>query len=167
MPAYIRPLLAPIELRAGERVRLGPFRAVFYYRDLQTLDPLRQLVEDSKVRFTGRTRAEVELDWIERIAFWSRRAVIWRGVDTARELEIPVRRWKDLSAKALFALAEPVARAEWSCAGRTTPGERESGTRSRDEWPWCARATEWVPQTVRPRQSRRSSRASCERRNAS
>ncbi|MCB1019886.1 MAG: hypothetical protein KDC27_08155 [Acidobacteria bacterium] len=111
MPAYIRPLLTPIELRAGTRVRLGPFRAVFYYRDLQTLDPLRRLVEESKVRFTGRTRAEVDLDWIERIAFWSRRAVVWRGVDTALELEIPGGRWKDLSAKALFALAEPVARA--------------------------------------------------------
>jgi hypothetical protein len=111
MPAYIAPLLVPVSVEAGARTLLGPFRATFYFRDLSSLDPLRRLVQEARVRFQGASRAEVDLAWIEQIALWSRRGVVWHNVDAALALEIPGGRFREITSGALFTVAEPVMKA--------------------------------------------------------
>lgn len=113
MPAYLDPVFETVEISAGERVLLPAFRATLRFRDLSSLDPVRKLFEQARVRVAGAARAEVELDWLQRLATGSRHASVWHAFDQELQIEIPGGRLRELSAKTLFALAEPVAQAGW------------------------------------------------------
>jgi hypothetical protein len=111
MPAYIKPELERTDVPANQPLELGPFRVAFYFRDLNSLEPLRLMVEQSSVRIEGQARVEIALDWIARLAMWSSRGVIWFPIDQSLEVYIPGGVLGQTSAQAALALAEPVVRA--------------------------------------------------------
>lgn len=111
MPAYMAPAFEQISIPSGDRVTLGPFKATFYSRDLNSLAPIRRLIQDANVRVEGTSRVEIELDWIEQLALWARRGVIWHDFDQTLEVGMPGGFLRQLSAVAVFTLAEPLAQA--------------------------------------------------------
>ncbi len=108
MASYVAPVFAPVAIPAGAPAQLGPFRVRFYYRDMGGLAPLRRLVEEARVEIAGTARIEIELGWIERLALWTRGGVVWRTFGRSLPVDMPGGVFRELSAKALFALAEPL-----------------------------------------------------------
>lgn len=111
MPAFIDPVFEPVEIAAGERSPLPALRATIRFRDADGLGPLRTLLEEARIHIAGTARVEVELGWMERLATWSRRGEVWRAFDETLDVDIPGGRVRELSSRALLALAEPVAQA--------------------------------------------------------
>jgi hypothetical protein len=62
MPLYIAPLAGKLDLDPAKKwqsVRLAPI--TIYFRDLETLAPLRRLVNDETAEFEGQARVELDL----------------------------------------------------------------------------------------------------------
>ena len=118
MAAHIAPLKGAVAMPANQPIRLEPLRATFYFREMDSLAPLRALVEHARIRIEGTARIEIELGWIERLALWSRRGTIWQPFDQSLDVYIPGGVVRELSAKALFAVAEPIVQAGWELRRR-------------------------------------------------
>ncbi len=111
MPAYIQPVLKRVDIPAGQPMELGPFRVAFYFRDLNSLEPLRLMVDESRLRIQGRARVEIALGWIGRLAMWSSRGVLWFPIDQDLPVDIPGGALGQASARAVVALGDPLVRA--------------------------------------------------------
>lgn len=69
---YLAPYRQPVRLRAGEETELGPFDVELRFVDFDNLEPARRLAKESGVRIEGTLRLEVELNWVGRLALWSK-----------------------------------------------------------------------------------------------
>jgi len=77
MPIFLSPIESHIDLDKGASVTLPTIPLTVYFRDLDSLDPLEQAIRDGQTTITGRARAELDLNLLERAAAgWSNQAAM-------------------------------------------------------------------------------------------
>ncbi len=80
LPFFLSPIEEKVHLTPGEDLILPPIPVTFYFRDLDTLQPLEDSLRNQEITVSGRARAELDLSPLERIALLQ-----WSG-----QFEIPV-----------------------------------------------------------------------------
>ncbi len=68
MPIYLAPIEQRLELDPAKTTVLPAIPLTIYFRDLHSLEPLEQAIEDGKATVKGNVRADLELNLVERIA---------------------------------------------------------------------------------------------------
>jgi hypothetical protein len=68
VPIYLSAIEEHLEVDKDASVTLPRIPLTIYFRDLDSLDPLVQAVRDGKTTVTGRARAELDLNLLERMA---------------------------------------------------------------------------------------------------
>jgi hypothetical protein len=68
MPFYVAPITKSFKLEKGQQYSLPELSVMIYFRDLESVAPLRAVIENKSVQMTGRLAIELKLALIERIA---------------------------------------------------------------------------------------------------
>jgi hypothetical protein len=68
LPVFAAPLLQEVLLRKGVATALPPVYVTALFRDLSTVEPLRQMVEKQSVHIQGELVAGVQLGFVEKLA---------------------------------------------------------------------------------------------------
>ena len=77
VPVFLNPIESHIDLEKGTPVSLPSIPLTVYFRDLDSLEPLEQAVRDGQTTITGKARAELDLNLLERAALgWSTQAAM-------------------------------------------------------------------------------------------
>jgi hypothetical protein len=86
LPIYLRPIEDHLELEKEVAVSLPRIPLTIYFRDLDSLAPLQQAVQDGQATVEGKARVDLDLNLIERIASrqWNAHA------DLPIQMKIPV-----------------------------------------------------------------------------
>lgn len=71
MPVYVGPIDGEFAMKKDEYLRLPDVRITVYYRDLNSVEPARRLVEQQKVIISGQITARMEANPFEQIAMHS------------------------------------------------------------------------------------------------
>ena len=74
IPVYVPPILENIEVRASETIERR-LVVTIYFRDLQSLEELRRIIEDGRAVAKGKAVAEVGLNFLQSLVLWSRSAL--------------------------------------------------------------------------------------------
>jgi hypothetical protein len=93
LPVFASPLNQEMVLNKGVVTALPPLYVTILFRDLQTTDPLRRMVENHSVRVEGELVADVRLTMMEKLVLHTQHP----GVAIALNQDVPV----DLGGKAL------------------------------------------------------------------
>ncbi len=108
---YLAPYREPIRLKTGESTELGPFDVELRFIDLHSLEPARRATEESGVRIEGTVRLEVELNWMGRLALWSKNIAAQAPLDAWVPVETPQDPLTQGATTLALALADPLVRA--------------------------------------------------------
>lgn len=86
LPIYLSPIADEVQLQKGVPVVLPPVPVSIYFRDLDSVAPLEQLVREEQATVQGNARIDLDLNLIERIASgqWDAR------VEMPFELKVPI-----------------------------------------------------------------------------
>ena len=77
VPVFLNPIESHIDLEKGTPVSLPSIPLTVYFRDLDSLEPLEQAIRDGQTTITGKARAELDLNLLERAALgWSTQAAM-------------------------------------------------------------------------------------------
>ena len=68
VPVFLSPIESHIDLEKGTPVPLPSIPLTVYFRDLDSLEPLEQAIRDGQTTITGKARAELDLNLLERAA---------------------------------------------------------------------------------------------------
>ena len=108
------PMPGPIRMQAGDAIdRLPPLQARVSYRDLESLEALRQIVREGHARVRGTLRGRLALNLFQKLALMTTGAWVITPLDHEVPVEFPGGALGQLAATAALTIAEPV----WS-AGR-------------------------------------------------
>jgi hypothetical protein len=78
-----------MELKSGQEAMLPAIAMTIYYRDLDTLEPLEEVVRNGEIRVRGRADADLDLSLLEKLALrrWSGHADV--PIDDRIEVSLP------------------------------------------------------------------------------
>lgn len=107
VPAYASPVRRRIELPAGQATTFEPVPVELYYRDLETLEPLRRAVDDQLMRVTATVRLIVDLNWLGRLALWARNGQVVVPVSATVPVSVPGGLVGRAGARAALRMLEP------------------------------------------------------------
>src|SRR5579862_9319540 len=68
LPVYAEPLLQPIDLDKGKEAALPAMYVTVQFRDLNTVQPIREMIEKQTVHVQGQAIAAVKMSFLERLA---------------------------------------------------------------------------------------------------
>ncbi|MEE8200773.1 MAG: hypothetical protein V3R29_06355 [Candidatus Acidoferrales bacterium] len=88
LPFYVDPVLEELKLKEGEPAELA-LKLTLYYRDLDSLRPLRLLLSESRIRLEGTAYLDVKLGALHQVLTLSRRARVPVTLREELALEIP------------------------------------------------------------------------------
>jgi hypothetical protein len=71
MPVYVAPIHQTFDLKKDEPMQLPSIRITVYFRDLASLDPVRRIIDEQKLRLAGQISAFVRANLIEKLALRS------------------------------------------------------------------------------------------------
>jgi len=71
LPVYAEPLLQPIDLDKGKEVALPAMYVTVQFRDLNTVQPIREMIEKQTVHVQGQAIAAVKMSFLERLALYT------------------------------------------------------------------------------------------------
>jgi len=89
IPFYLSAIDQRLELRSGQVLTLPAISMTVYFRDLDSLGPLLDIVRNGEIRVHGRASANIDLNLIEKLALheWSGHAEI--PIDNAIPVSLP------------------------------------------------------------------------------
>src|SRR5580698_2386530 len=89
IPFYLSPVDQKMELKSGQEAMLPAIAMTIYYRDLDTLEPLEEVVRNGEIRVRGRADADLDLSLLEKLALrrWSGHANV--PIDDRIEVSLP------------------------------------------------------------------------------
>jgi hypothetical protein len=106
---HVPSVSGPIRLRAGEPVaNLPDIEAVLPYRELETLDPVRQAILDGRAQVRAEVRAQVELSLFQKLALLASGAWVTLNVDQDVSVSVPGGIFGRTAAFATLTAAGPV-----------------------------------------------------------
>jgi hypothetical protein len=77
IPVFLGPVESHIGLEKGTPVTLPSIPLTIYFRDLDSLEPLEHAIRDGQTTITGKARAELDLNLLQRAALgWSTQAAM-------------------------------------------------------------------------------------------
>jgi hypothetical protein len=78
LPLHAAPIEQPIDLERDKSVELPPVLVTVYYRDVNSLEPLRQAVSDGQARIRSTAHADLDLNFFQRLmsGLWSSQAEV-------------------------------------------------------------------------------------------
>jgi hypothetical protein len=130
IPFYASPIEDHVALLPGENVLPPkPLTLTVYLRDLASLKPLRQLVQDEKISITGTAYANLDLNPAEKLFLFTGHARVQVKVDSVVELHIPGGAFAKAAALLLIDRAQlgvAGAGSAWDVAARAFSKQRES-----------------------------------------
>jgi hypothetical protein len=89
VPFYATPMVERLRLVAGQKLALAnPVQVALYYRDLDSVRPLEQLLRESQASVEGTLHLDVELSLLQRVALLAGRGNV--PVTLRRQLPIEV-----------------------------------------------------------------------------
>ena len=104
VPVFLSPTSGTFKLTRGRELRdVGSFHATLYFRDLDTLEPLRDMVRDRKADVRATIRLQPELTLLQRMAL--RTFAAWASMNLQRSIEVEVPGGTIGRGAALMALA--------------------------------------------------------------
>lgn len=71
MPAYVSPIDGQFDMKKDQYLKLPDVQITLYYRDLASLEPARQAIEQQKVIVSGAISATLEASLVEQLAMHS------------------------------------------------------------------------------------------------
>ena len=89
IPFYLAPMDRRLQLKSGQAIELPGIGMTVYFRDMDSLSPLMDIIRNGEIRIRGRASAELDLNLIERIG-----ARQWKGradfpIDDAMPVSLP------------------------------------------------------------------------------
>jgi hypothetical protein len=104
VPVYFPPTSRTFKLTKGRELRdIGSLQATLYFRDLDTLEPLRNMVRDRKAEVQATIRLQPELTLLQRMVL--RTSAVWASMNFQRSVEVEVPGGTIGRGAALMALA--------------------------------------------------------------
>ena len=104
VPVFLPPTSGTFKLTRGRELRdVGSLHATLYFRDLDTLEPLRDMVRDRKADVRATIRLQPELTLLQRMAL--RTFAAWASMNLQRSVEVEVPGGTIGRGAALMALA--------------------------------------------------------------
>ena len=88
MPLFAAPLNQHIELHKGESVALPTLYLSVYFRDLYTVAPLREMIENQKVHLVGELDADLHLNFMQKLAMHTQHPSI--AIPIAQDVPVEV-----------------------------------------------------------------------------
>ena len=122
IPFYLSPIDQKLQLKSGQAAALPSLGMTIYFRDLDSLAPLLEVVRSGEIRIRGLARADLDLNLIEKIALrkWSGHADI--PIDTTVAVSLP----GGFAGRAAATFALTAAQATLGVAGSVLNGLRTS-----------------------------------------
>jgi len=109
MRINLPPVRGPIRLREGEAIDgLPPLRARLSFRELESLQPIRRVVEEEKARFQATLRGRLSLNIFQQLALLSRGAWVVSRVDHEVPVELTGGAFTRMAALGALTIAEPI-----------------------------------------------------------
>lgn len=103
------PADGPIRLRAGEAVAGLPLLGTrISYRDLESLEPVRQIVTDQRARVRGVLRGRLALSAFQKLSLMSGEAWVIAPLDEEVPVVLPGGTFAQLAGETALAVAEPL-----------------------------------------------------------
>lgn len=128
------PVQGPIRLRKGQPIEgLPPLRARVRFREIESLQPIRRILDDERARFEGTLRARLSLNIFQKLVLMTTGAWVVSRINDEVPVEIVGGMFTRLAAGAALTLAEPIwsaGRIERSSAGATVNRASEEFRRS-------------------------------------
>lgn len=76
LPLFAAPLTSPLQLTAGKSSTIPPLVVKVLFRDLNSVAPLRKMLEEETVHIQGQAQAVVRLGFLERLALHTEHPII-------------------------------------------------------------------------------------------
>jgi len=90
MPVFLSPLEEPFELAPEEFIQLpGELMATVYYRDVDSPDPLQQLLQNSSVTIDAEATITAQLNLVEKVALMSSTATSKTAIHAVVPVSLP------------------------------------------------------------------------------
>jgi len=111
MPIFIPEVSEPLNLRAGQRIRLRrPLEVTIFFRDLSSLQSVIDLIRNSQVRLEGTAIFEARLSLLPALVLRTRTARAPMRFQVDVPVTLPVSRLTREAAQRILQLAEPGSR---------------------------------------------------------
>ncbi|HEX4136384.1 MAG TPA: hypothetical protein VHY84_17350 [Bryobacteraceae bacterium] len=122
IPFYLTPIDQRMELKSGQAALLPAIAMTIYFRDLDSLEPLEEVVRNGEIRVHGRASADLDLSLIEKLALhkWSGHADI--RIDNPIAVSLP----GGVAGRTAAMFALNAAQSAIGIAGSTLNGLRNS-----------------------------------------
>ena len=132
LPVFAEPLIQPIDLAQGKETALPPVYVTAQFRDLNTVAPIREMIEKQNVHVQGQVIAAVKMSFLEKLAMHTQhpRVSLTLAQDVPVEMQVsPLQRQAALAALAVIDFGlEQTASARKNLPGLQSPWLHELET---------------------------------------